>query len=76
MGQLRGLAANRNHTQLNDPVKGAAAIVTIATADDPPVRLQLGPDSVAAVEGKLQQVSHELGRWRGLAVSTSYDDPG
>jgi NAD(P)-dependent dehydrogenase (short-subunit alcohol dehydrogenase family) len=74
-GQLRGLAAGRNHAQVNDPVKGAAAIVTIATADHPPGRLQLGADSVTAVAGKLQQVSDELSQWRGLAVSTSYDDP-
>jgi hypothetical protein len=27
------------------------------------------------VERKLQQVSDELSQWRGLAVSTRYDDP-
>ncbi len=59
---------------MNDPVKGAAAIVTIATAADPPARLQLGADSVAAVEGKLQRVSDELNKWRELAVSTTHPD--
>ena len=49
--------------------------MAIATADDPPVRLQLGADSVTAVEGKLQRVSDELRQWRELAVSTRYDDP-
>jgi len=73
-GQVRNLAANRNHAQVNDPVKGAAAIVTIATTADPPVRLPLGADSVAAVEAKLHQVTDELSKWRELAVSTTHHD--
>ena len=71
-GQVRNLAANRNHAQVNDPVKGAAAIVTIATVAHPPARLQLGTDSVAAVEEKLRSVAAELSQWRELAVSTAY----
>jgi hypothetical protein len=59
---------------VNDPVKGAAAIITIATAADPPARLQLGADSVAAVEAKLQQVTGELNKWRRLALSTTHRD--
>ncbi|MFY9927074.1 MAG: oxidoreductase [Streptosporangiaceae bacterium] len=70
-GQVRNQAADRNHAQVNDPVKGAAAIVAIATAADPPARLQLGADSVAAVEAKLQQVADDLSKWRELAVSTT-----
>jgi short-subunit dehydrogenase len=73
-GHVRDQAADRNRTQVNDPVKGAAAIVTIATVADPPARLQLGADSVAAVEGKLRRVSEELNAWRELAVSTAHDD--
>jgi NAD(P)-dependent dehydrogenase (short-subunit alcohol dehydrogenase family) len=74
-GLVRTQAAVRSGTQLNDPVKGAAAIVTIATVADPPLRLQLGADCVAAVESKLQRVTGELGQWRELAVSTAYDEP-
>ncbi len=72
-GQVRNLAADRNHAQVNDPVKGAAAIVAIATAADPPTRLQLGPDSVGAVEAKLQRVADDLNEWRELSTSTTYD---
>jgi short-subunit dehydrogenase len=35
-GQVRNQAYDRNHAQVNDPVKGAAATVTVATAADPP----------------------------------------
>jgi NAD(P)-dependent dehydrogenase (short-subunit alcohol dehydrogenase family) len=72
-GQVREKAPARNQSQANDPVKGAAAIVAIATVADPPERLQLGADAVAAVEGKLGRVSAELNQWRELAVSTAYD---
>ena len=48
--------------------------MAIATVADPPERLQLGADAVAAVEGKLGRVSAELNQWRELAVSTAYDD--
>ena len=75
-GQVRDRAADRNRAQANDPVKGAAAIITIATVADPPARLQLGADSVAAVEAKLQRVTDELGKWRDLAVSTAHHDAG
>jgi len=74
VGHVRSQAAHRNHTQVNDPVKGAAAIVMIATTDSPPARLQLGADSVAAVEAKLQQITEELNTWRELAVSTTHHD--
>ena len=70
-GQVRDRAAGRNHAQVNDPVKGAAAIVTIATIASPPARLQLGADCVAAVEEKLRRVTAELSQRRELAVSTS-----
>jgi NAD(P)-dependent dehydrogenase (short-subunit alcohol dehydrogenase family) len=72
-GTAREWADNTNHGQLGDPVKGAAAMVTIATAPDPPVRLQLGTDCVAQVEAKLAQVTEELARWRHLAESTDYE---
>ena len=49
----------------------STAIMTIATTADPPARLQLGADSVAAVEAKLQRVTEELNKWRELAISTT-----
>ena len=73
-GTVRVRAADRKSLQLNDPAKGAAAIATIATVDRPPARLQLGADSVAAVEAKLRHVAGELSTWRELSLSTAYDD--
>jgi NAD(P)-dependent dehydrogenase (short-subunit alcohol dehydrogenase family) len=70
-GRVRKAATSPGHVQVNHPVRGAAAIVTIALADDPPVRLPLGTDAVGAVEGKLQRTAEELAQWRDLAVSTT-----
>jgi hypothetical protein len=71
-GNTRGWAADNNHAQPGDPAKGAAAIITVATAEKPPLRVQLGPDCVARVEAKLAFVADELAQWRDLVLSTSF----
>ncbi|MEV6602914.1 oxidoreductase [Kutzneria sp. NPDC051319] len=73
-GQTRGRPAEFNQRQQGDPAKAAAAIITVATAEKPPLRVQLGADSVARVEAKLAQVADELAQWRDLAVSTAYEE--
>lgn len=69
-GASRKWADATNHGQLGDPVKGAAAIVAVATSAEPPLRLQLGTDCVTQVEEKLAKVVKELVAWRALAEST------
>jgi len=73
-GATRQHAADVNHAQPGDPVKAAAAIVEIASAERPPLRIQLGRDSFTAVANKLQFVAEEQQEWRDLAVSTDHDD--
>jgi NAD(P)-dependent dehydrogenase (short-subunit alcohol dehydrogenase family) len=73
-GATRQHAMDVNHAQPGDPVKAAAAIVEIASAEQPPLRVQLGRDSFAAVANKLQFVATEQQAWRELAVSTDHDD--
>jgi NAD(P)-dependent dehydrogenase (short-subunit alcohol dehydrogenase family) len=73
-GGTRTWAGDTNHAQPGDPAKAAAASLTIAAADDPPTRLQLGADCVARVEAKLAHVTSELATWRKLSVSTDHDD--
>jgi len=57
-----------NDAQPGDPVKAAAAIVEIASAERPPLRIQLGRDSFGAVADKLQFVAEEQQAWRDLSV--------
>jgi NAD(P)-dependent dehydrogenase (short-subunit alcohol dehydrogenase family) len=73
-GAMRTRAASVNHAQPGDPAKAAAALLAIAAEPEPPVRLQLGTDSVGAVEAKLGRVAAEIARWRDLSVSTDHDD--
>ena len=70
---VRAATSARNGSQINDPMKGAAAIVEAVTAAHPPTRLQLGPDAVASVERKLAHVHQELQTWRTVSESTLYD---
>lgn len=71
-GATRVWADATNQRQIGDPAKAAAAMVTIATTADPPLRLQLGTDCLARVEEKLALVAKELAAWRNLAESTDY----
>jgi NAD(P)-dependent dehydrogenase (short-subunit alcohol dehydrogenase family) len=71
-GRVRQAAATGNGRQVNDPVKGAAAIYAAVTAGQPPLRFQAGPDAVAMVEAKLTRVREELEAWRPLASSTLF----
>ncbi|MFG1992354.1 SDR family NAD(P)-dependent oxidoreductase [Actinoplanes sp. NPDC048988] len=69
--RLRALRA-ADGRQPGDPAKAAAAVVTIADAADPPVRVQLGRDALDRVEQKLLAVGAEMSRWRSLSESTGF----
>ena len=57
-------------TQLGDPAKAAAAIITLAVAGDAPLHQLLGSDSLAIAEGALQALTSEIEKGRALAVTT------
>lgn len=69
-GATRAALASFNHEQRGDPVKAAKAIVDLTEVDEPPLRLQLGPDSVERIEAKLALVRKELDQWREIALAT------
>jgi NAD(P)-dependent dehydrogenase (short-subunit alcohol dehydrogenase family) len=73
-GAMRQIATERNHAQPGDPAKAASAIVDLTETADPPLRIQLGADSVGRVEAKLDQVRSELEQWRKVSLSTDHDD--
>lgn len=59
--------------QPNDPRKGAAAILAIAAMAEPPLRLPLGMDAIAAIEDADQKRLAELQRWRSMSETTGFD---
>lgn len=73
-GSARNWADNSHNAQPGDPAKAAAAMVKITEVDNPPTRLQLGADCVAAISEKLEHVKQELNQWKELAESTAFTD--
>jgi len=71
-GATRAHAVDANHQQPGDPEKLAAAMLRLADAPQPPVRLQLGSDTVARVRAKNQSVDAEMSQWLELAQSTDF----
>lgn len=74
VGQMRTLMAGVNHRQPGDPQKLSLAILQLADAPQPPVRLPLGSDTVAGIREKNAFVEQELAQWIGVALSTDHDD--
>jgi NAD(P)-dependent dehydrogenase (short-subunit alcohol dehydrogenase family) len=72
-GAVREHARDVNHAQPGDPAKAVAAILRLAEAERPPLRVQLGSDSFGAVADKLGTVADEQAQWRELAMSTDFD---
>jgi NAD(P)-dependent dehydrogenase (short-subunit alcohol dehydrogenase family) len=67
---LRETFQSYNGKQAGDPVKFASAVQAIVAADNPPLRLAVGPDAVALIESKLESVRNDLDTWREVSIST------
>src|SRR5262249_57423076 len=52
-GKVRRAATGLSHNQPGDPSKLAKVLVALADVPNPPMRLPLGSDTVAAIEAKL-----------------------
>jgi len=75
VGAMRNFAGGMNHQQPGDPEKLSIALLQLADAARPPVRLQLGSDTVARVREKNQSVEQEMSDWMELALSTDFEQP-
>jgi NAD(P)-dependent dehydrogenase (short-subunit alcohol dehydrogenase family) len=74
VGAMRTFAASVSLKQPGDPRKLSQAILKLADAAQPPVRLMLGSDTVRMVREKNRFVEQELGEWVALSLSTDHDD--
>lgn len=72
VGAMRTAMSDANHQQPNDPAKLAPALLKLVNAANPPVRLPLGRDTIAAIETKNAFVAKELAEWRAVAESTAF----
>jgi len=73
-GKVREVAAGLSHNQPGDPAKLANVLVAFANEPNPPVRLPLGSDTVAAIEAKHSADRAMLSRWRDVAITTDFAD--
>jgi NAD(P)-dependent dehydrogenase (short-subunit alcohol dehydrogenase family) len=62
--------------QPNDPERAARAILRAVDAEEPPLRLPLGEEAVAAVRAKLDGQRAELDAWERVAVGTGFGSGG
>ena len=60
--------------QPGDPRRGAEAIMAVVDTKDPPRRLALGRDAMAAIEQADRARAEELQQWRALSESTDYPE--
>ncbi|MGW5162904.1 SDR family NAD(P)-dependent oxidoreductase [Nonomuraea wenchangensis] len=67
-------AGTANHTQLGDPVKGAALIYEVTSQDKLPGHLYLGPDTLDRLQAKLDRIEQDAAPWRDKSAATAYDD--
>jgi len=63
-----------NGKQGGDPAKLAAALVTIAGLEQPPLRWQAGADVVAGVEQKIATLQEQVNAHRELSSNLQHDD--
>ena len=72
VGKVRKIASDLSYQQPGDPTKLAQAMLQLANADTPPLRLPLGTDTLKAIAEKNAYVEQETAQWRALAESTDY----
>lgn len=70
-GAVRAIVPGLSHNQPGDSVKLAYALVELANAPHPPLRLPLGTDALQRIAEKDAVVQREREAWRALAASTN-----
>lgn len=71
-GAVRHRATQINGNQPGNPKMLAQVLVDLADEPNPPVRLPLGSDTVAAIHAKHQADATILTKWHSVAVSTDF----
>ncbi len=72
VGGTRDFAKGMHNTQEGDPRKAAEAIEKALLAENTPLRLQLGKDSVDAIKAHGEQLLTDLEIWREVAENTVF----
>ena len=71
---MRSGVPSSDGTQPGDPRRAARALVALADAPKPPVRIPLGADAAAMLRSQLRATTAELNEWAALAESTDFPE--
>lgn len=74
VGAMRNFATQVNKKQPGDAKKLALAIVKLANAENPPVHLPLGNDTLQMFKEKMTKFYAEIEEWREVITGTDHDD--
>jgi NAD(P)-dependent dehydrogenase (short-subunit alcohol dehydrogenase family) len=72
VGGVRAAFGQLHGNQPGDPAKLAQVIIKVANAENPPLHLPIGKDSVAAFRKKTDRMQKELAEWEVVSVSTDH----
>ncbi|MFE2555411.1 oxidoreductase [Streptomyces sp. NPDC059352] len=73
VGATRAFVETGGGRQAGDPAKAAAAVLAALDADETPLRLALGDDSIDTILGHLDQVRADLTTWEKVGRDTKLD---
>jgi NAD(P)-dependent dehydrogenase (short-subunit alcohol dehydrogenase family) len=71
-GERRRVSAARSGKQPGDPVRGAKAIVDVAMAETPPLRLLLGKVALGNARKKLDLLKGDFDAWEATTLAADY----
>lgn len=71
-GATRDFSDAADGAQPGDPEKGMALLLKSVLADEPPLRLPLGRDALARIDGKLADVAADIAPWRAASEATGF----
>ena len=71
-GKVRGIAEGLSHNQPGDPARLAKVLLGFVDQPNPPVRLPLGSDTLAAIAAKQESDAAILRDWRSTALATDF----
>ena len=74
VGAMRNFAAKANYQQPGDPEKLALAFIKLANAENPPVHLPLGSDTLKRFREKTAAFEKDIENWYDTVTGTDHDD--
>lgn len=73
-GERRRQSKERSGKQQGDPVRGAEAIISAVTSENPPLHLLLGKPAIGLAEKKIQALQKDIDTWKQTTLSADFPE--